>query len=414
MSNIAWHETNMTSNTTPVPLVASASSEFATSLQAWGAFNGKTDTYGWASKTARPDNWLKIQFGAEMEVDRVRVRASGNASSTDPKSIEIKAKENGREVVLYSGSQSVWNYRETREFVFDRKYKITEATFSVTPIGSSTYVAVGQILFGVEKPNNKTLILHNGEYKKYQFFSIEDVQYEDVIPKMTSDTTPTGIASASSTNTTTTVQPSAPWYAFDKSSSSDHTKIWYANAVAPQWLEYEFPNAQKIAKYSILRRANRFEGSPNSWEFQAFNETTQNWDVLDSISNFQMTNSGYYEFLIDWSKQGEYKKYRIYITATQANEVPMVNELIMYKATGEPTPSEWLTVSSVLPSSTQFLEQGMDSLSPLLNRKITTLEPMIMVDKSEILGVGETGKVFSKTMDLKKHFDFRSIRTEVK
>lgn len=83
-----------------------------------------------------------------------------------------------------------------------------------------------------------------------------------------------------------------------------------------------------------------------------------------------------------------------------------VNNILFYK-------KDWQTVSSTIPSSTQFLEQGMDNLSPLLDRKITTLEPMTMVDKSEILGVGETGEVFSKTIDLKKYFDIRNVRTEV-
>lgn len=74
----------------------------------------------------------------------------------------------------------------------------------------------------------------------------------------------------------------------------------------------------------------------------------------------------------------------------------------------------WNTVSSTLPTSTQFIEQGMDNLSPLFDRTVTALEPMSMTDKSEILGVGEIGKVFSKTVDLKKYFDIRSIGTEVK
>lgn len=56
----------------------------------------------------------------------------------------------------------------------------------------------------------------------------------------------------------------------------------------------------------------------------------------------------------------------------------------------------------------------MDSLSPLLDRNIETLEPMTMTNKSEFLDVGEIGKVFSKSIDLKKYFDIRTIRTEVK
>lgn len=73
---------------------------------------------------------------------------------------------------------------------------------------------------------------------------------------------------------------------------------------------------------------------------------------------------------------------------------------------------QWESISSTSPSYIQFIEQGIDNLSPLLDRKITVLEPIPMTDKSEILDVGETGKVFSKTLDLKKYFDIRSIRKE--
>ena len=61
-----------------------------------------------------------------------------------------------------------------------------------------------------------------------------------------------------------------------------------------------------------------------------------------------------------------------------------------------------------------FIENGMDSLSPLLDRRIETLEPIPMTDKSEILQVDEVGKVFSKTIDLKKYLDIRSMKVEVK
>lgn len=72
-----------------------------------------------------------------------------------------------------------------------------------------------------------------------------------------------------------------------------------------------------------------------------------------------------------------------------------------------------LTVSNFLPNSTQFLEHGI-SLAPLFDREVTQLEPTDMTQRNDILVSGEVGKVFSKSIDLKKFFDIRSIRTEVK
>ncbi len=77
-------------------------------------------------------------------------------------------------------------------------------------------------------------------------------------------------------------------------------------------------------------------------------------------------------------------------------------------------PKKILTVSNSLPNATKFSKEGMDSLSPLFNRELTKLEPVSMVNESNILGDGDTGKVFTKTIDLKKYLDIRSIRTEVR
>ncbi len=77
-------------------------------------------------------------------------------------------------------------------------------------------------------------------------------------------------------------------------------------------------------------------------------------------------------------------------------------------------PKKILTVSNSLPNATKFSKEGMDSLSTLFNRELTKLEPVSMVNESNILGDGDTGKVFTKTIDLKKYLDIRSIRTEVR
>lgn len=73
----------------------------------------------------------------------------------------------------------------------------------------------------------------------------------------------------------------------------------------------------------------------------------------------------------------------------------------------------WSTVSNTLPNPTQFLEKGMNNLSPL-DRKVTQLEPIPMTQRNDILSSGEVGKVFSKEIDLKKYFDIRRTRTEVR
>ncbi len=72
----------------------------------------------------------------------------------------------------------------------------------------------------------------------------------------------------------------------------------------------------------------------------------------------------------------------------------------------------WSDFSITPPSATQFSEHGMESLAPFA-RVVTALDPTEMTQKNDILGVGEVGKVFSKTIDLKKYLDIRSIKVEV-
>ena len=86
-----------------------------------------------------------------------------------------------------------------------------------------------------------------------------------------------------------------------------------------------------------------------------------------------------------------------------------------YKKLNDINNEIWDSVATTLPSSQQFLEDGMDSLSPLLDRRVETLEPMQMDDvSSELIPQGDTGKIFSKTIDLKKYLDIRKIKVEVK
>lgn len=57
---------------------------------------------------------------------------------------------------------------------------------------------------------------------------------------------------------------------------------------------------------------------------------------------------------------------------------------------------------------------GMDLLTPLLDRRVETLEPLKMSSKSDILPVGSDGKVFSRIVDFSKYLDIRSMKVEVK
>lgn len=142
-----------------------------------------------------------------------------------------------------------------------------------------------------------------------------EVQYtENVIPPMTSNTSPSGVASESSKYNGSY----AAWRAFDGGTSKEAEAWVTANGTVTGWLEYDFPEAKKITKYTILPRAEYVDVNlkqvPKSWTFEAWNEQNSTWDVLDSqqnISNWESNVKKEFTF----TNTNLYTKYRINISA---------------------------------------------------------------------------------------------------
>lgn len=97
---------------------------------------------------------------------------------------------------------------------------------------------------------------------------------QSLIPKMTSDIAPSGIASANGDDGTY-----KPWQAFDKV----YTGVgWAANAKTTNtWLAYEFTEARVVGSYRITPRSNYLISAPKDWRIEATNDNI-NWAVLDT------------------------------------------------------------------------------------------------------------------------------------
>lgn len=153
---------------------------------------------------------------------------------------------------------------------------------------------------------------------------------DDLIPTMTSNTAPLGIASASSEYST--------FYhaAFQAFNDVDNEYGWgAANGTTTGWLAYEFPSNKIIRKYTLMSRKNSVTyatESPKNWTFEGYDGT--NWVVLDTrtnITNWQMSVKKEFEF----SNNTSYKKYRINVTANNGHasylaigEMEMMEEII--------------------------------------------------------------------------------------
>ncbi|MFJ7918115.1 hypothetical protein ACIQY2_25550, partial [Lysinibacillus sp. NPDC096396] len=234
---------------------------------------------------------------------------------------------------------------------------------------------------------NKTLILHDGEYKKF-IKKKPATTGINTTPQMTNNTTPKGIASASSIYSTNY----DAWKAFDKVRLTDSS--WATpSGIKTGWLSYEYKEPISITKYSIVSRHPVVDIGelPKAWTFEAWNGTR--WIILDTRTNITDWVAGI-EKSFSFTNTEKYIKYRINISENCGYVYVVIGELGMYEDVKPAIIPHWSTVSTTLPNQNQFLSDGMDSLFPLFNRKVAELEPMAMSDKSEILDVDEIGKVF--------------------
>ncbi len=162
--------------------------------------------------------------------------------------------------------------------------------------------------------------------------SAAEQQYtENLIPAMTSNTSPSGVASASSFYNDSNGWYHPAWYAFDHTNNSTGNGWISSNFSTTGWLEYDFAKEECIAKYTIISRNPVYDIKelPKNWTFEAFDEIANEWKVLDTQINItDWTNNVKKEFTFSNNKQ--YHKYRINITANNGNaNVVVIGELEM-------------------------------------------------------------------------------------
>jgi hypothetical protein len=90
----------------------------------------------------------------------------------------------------------------------------------------------------------------------------------NVVPTMTSNTVPFGVASASTIYSATF----DAWKAFDKIHTDGNDNCWHSQeAVAyPHWLQYQFSTAKTITSYTIVARTT-YDVAPSTWTFLGSN-----------------------------------------------------------------------------------------------------------------------------------------------
>jgi hypothetical protein len=142
------------------------------------------------------------------------------------------------------------------------------------------------------------------------------------IPQMSSNTTPSGVAAASSVQ-----GANAAWQAFDRNTGTG----WFSNTNNTGWLSYNFPTGRIIKRYGFLSAGSNAQNI-RTWTFEGSNNGST-WVVLDTQTNFVTGVSTFFSFDIS-ANTTSYTFYRINITAIQTlGNVPVIPELEMSEVT---------------------------------------------------------------------------------
>ncbi|UOK65276.1 discoidin domain-containing protein [Paenibacillus sp. OVF10] len=209
---------------------------------------------------------------------------------------------------------------------------------------------------------------------------------ENLIPKMTSLTAPSGIVTASSGIT----GGNSAWTAFDK--SLNNTDRWIASGTSG-WIAYEFSVPVRVDMYSIQSTSQTGSGileqEAKDWKFEGSNDGIV-WSVLDTRSNVtDWTTGGKKDFKFNNSMP--YKKYRINITANNGSTFITVSELLMYSSIST-------VLKTVVIDEANFISHGMDKNN--LIDLYSKVDVHSLISKSmESIG---SGKVFKQKIDTTK------------
>jgi hypothetical protein len=155
----------------------------------------------------------------------------------------------------------------------------------------------------------------------------------NIIPTMTSNTTPSGVASASSSVNS----DYGAWKAFDKIYNNGNSDVWMSAATAYGWLSYQFSSPVIIRKYTISNLSSVESGayatrSPKDWTFEGSSDGVS-WNILDSQQNQTgWTSAQKRAFTIN--KPNSYAYYRLNITANNGETYIAISEVEMMETAG--------------------------------------------------------------------------------
>lgn len=148
----------------------------------------------------------------------------------------------------------------------------------------------------------------------------------NLVPVMTSNSSPSGTASASSA-----IEPA--WKGFDNTQFTQ----WQSDITSfPEWLRYQFPSAKTVRAYGV-QASSRPTLSPTDFELQGSNDGST-WTTLHTVTGATWALFLTKRWLIPPENQASFTYYRLFITDASASEdgVVWVGRLELFEVPGNP------------------------------------------------------------------------------
>lgn len=371
----------MTSNTTPSGIVT-ASHEYD---PAWRAFDHSTTNgtrpFWYASSTAPVGgHWIQYKFNEHAFVDKIAIQTGViSGSNYGVKDFKILGSVDGVDFVeIFSGTHQ--NNASRTEYILNNKegylyYRLQGNSY----YGANVLITELEMYGGFKPPSTNKILLLSGDGKQTKI----EKSVINLIPHMTSNTSPKGIVDASGFRTTGT----EPWRAFNGIYTGDSNEAWQANA-RTGWLSYEFDKEVTIEGYSLKGRSDVANMSPVDWVFEAYDNSE--WIILDKVvgENWSDYNGEFKRYKLNNTEA--YKKFRINITKNNGN--------VLYVCIAEMQINLFSNVSINL--NGDFINHGMSpqELSEI-DFSSNFTEKHYIQNQSTSFG---SGKVFEQSLDVDK------------
>lgn len=292
--------------------VASASSEAITG--AWEAFNhthGTSSSDRWVINAA--SGWLQYQFAAAKIITGYCIwsQAYTGDGPWPPMTWTFKGSNDGSTWDTLDTRSNItwWNLIQNAPYqaAFANTTAYTHYRLDISAGNSGSYISVAELE-----------LFENCDYS------------DDQVPAMTSDTAPSGVASASSEAVT------PAWRAFDDTVTTDSGDRWVITTTSG-WLQYQFAAAVEIIRYTLTTQGYA-DGpwAPKSWTLKGSNDGT-NWTTVDTralIGQWYSLHSEKLEFVCNGTT-GSYAYYRLDVTASNAAYIS-VGQMEMMKSAAAP------------------------------------------------------------------------------